>query len=135
MRLTKAEESVTLQCQAESFGPLRIVKQPESQTVRLTKAEESVTLECQAESFGGQQLEYKWYYLRGSDNPATLKKKNKTVRSTEPYITITLKLTSKQEWRYYCEVSIANCPEQYVASDIAIVKLQSGKLLSTYCIV
>ena len=108
---------------------MRIVRQPGSQMVKLERAEETITLHCQAESLSGQQLEYKWYYLRGSDNPATLKKENKKVRSTEPHIEITLKLSNKQEWRYFCEVSVAGHPQYFVASNVAVIKLQSGELL------
>ena len=108
---------------------IRIITQPESQVVRLERVEETITLHCQAKSLSGQQLEYKWYYLRGSDNPATLKKENKKVRSTEPHINITLKLSNKQEWRYFCEVSVASHPQLFVASNVAVIRLQSGELL------
>lgn len=112
-----------------SLELIKIVAHPKSQTVKLMKAQETVTLQCQAESLSDQQLEYKWYYLRGSDDPATLKKENKNVKSREPTITIPLKLSGKQERRYFCEVSIANQPECCVASSVAVIKLESGELL------
>ena len=87
-----------------------------------------MTLHCQAESLRGQQLEYKWYYLRGNENPTALNKGNKRVKSTKPHIDITLKLSNKQERRYFCEVSVADHPEHFVASEVAVVRLQSGEL-------
>lgn len=77
---------------------------------------------------GGQQLEYKWYYLRGNENPAALNKGSKTVKSTEPHINIILKLSNKQERRYFCEVSVTGDPEHFVASEVAVIRLQSGEL-------
>ena len=104
---------------------IKILTQPESQTVRLKRAEETITLHCQAETLRDEQLEYKWYYLRGNENPATLKKGGKKVRSAKPHIDIPLKLSSKQEWRYFCEVSVA---DHFVASEVAVIRLQSGEL-------
>ena len=115
-----------------TVGPdqlIKIVTQPKSQTVRLTRTEETVTLECQAESrSGGDQLEYKWYYLSGNVNPATMKKENKNVKSTNPCYAVTIKPYKKQVFRYYCEVSIANQPECCVPSDVAVIKLECGEL-------
>ena len=58
-----------------------------------------------------------------------MNKEKKEVKSTEPHIDITLKkLSNKQERRYFCEVSVANHPEHLVASEVAVIRLQSGEL-------
>lgn len=106
-----------------------IVLQPENQTVRLKKAEDMVKLYCRGQSPIRLPLAYKWYYLRGNETPKTIDRKKKTVKGTESSIDIPVKLSNKQEWRYFCDVLVADQPEHYVSSNEAVIVLECGELL------
>ena len=111
----------------DSHDVITIVQHPKSQTVKLKREEEIITLSCHATIPSGLQLEYKWYYLRGNETPATLKRESKTVRSKESSIPISCKVSGKQKWQYFCEVSIASQPECFVQSNVAIITVEYGE--------
>ena len=107
---------------------IRIVVQPDNKTVKLKRVEEIVTLHCQAESPSGQQLEYKWYYLSSFDKPSTINRKTKSVKGTSPLIDLPLTISSKSKRRYFCDVSVVDQPDYHVASNVAVITTEPGKL-------
>ena len=106
---------------------IKIVIHPTSQTVKLRRAEETVTLQCHAESLGGQELVYRWYYLKGNEKPSNIDMKSRAVKGTGPSIDIVVESTIKKlKRRYFCSVAVVDQPEYRVASKEAVITLQHG---------
>ena len=97
---------------------INIITQPKDQTVQFKDNAATVKLNCYAES-NGNTLCYEWYY---DDSDKIISKTHcAEMKLNRPPV--------NREKKCYCKISIANQPEHYVKSRMAVIKLEIGQLL------
>ena len=94
---------------------IKIITQPEDQTVQFKDNEATVKLSCYAES-NENTLCYEWYYDDSDE-----------IISTGPYAELKLNRPTRNiQKQCYCKISIANQPENYVKSRTAVIYFEIG---------